>query len=155
AVLFLGWYAKFFDAHPMPAHPMVDLPRAQLEGAYFALASRAVPLGAVAAFLVQWLLVYRAARPHKELWAIAVLVAATLLAHVGAAALLYDHPLVLGALLSTLGVLSAVLLAIERKSALLLLPLVASFGVLVAAVHASEREQPLAMLSLLALWAAV
>jgi uncharacterized membrane protein len=155
-VLFLGWHEKFFDAHAAPAHPLEDVPLAQLEGPYLHLASRIVPLGAVTAFLIQWLVVYRIARKNKpKLWPVAVLVAAALLAHVGFAALLYDHPIHLGALLALLGIVSSVMLSREGKSHLLGLPLLASFAVLVTTVHRASREQPLPMLIMLALWGGI
>lgn len=155
AALFLGWYARFFDASPAPTFPVEDVPLAELEGAYLHLASRAVPLAAVTAFLFEWLVVWRAAREKARLWPIAILVAAALLAHVGFAALLFDHPLHLGGVLTVIAVLSAVLLHREGRSELLALPLLASFAVLVATVHAAARTQPVAMLALLGLWAAI
>jgi uncharacterized membrane protein len=153
--LFLGWYSEFFRANPPPAHPLEDVPLSTLEGAYYHLASRAVPLGFVAAFLAEWLALYFAARQKPKLFPVAILVAAAVLAHAGFAALLYDHPLALGGLLSVLGLLSAYLLHREQKSELLAIPLLASFLVLVATVHAAAQTQPVAMLALLAGWAGV
>ena len=156
ALLFMGWYGRFFDAHAAPAYPGVDLPKEQLEGAYLHLSARTVPLAFIVVFLIEWLTVYFYARRGRErLWPVAILVAAALLAHVGFAALLYDRPIYLGGLLTVLGVLASILLHREKKAELLAIPLLASFAVLVSTVHAADQHQPVGMLLMLALWASI
>jgi len=154
--LFVGWHAEFFRAHPAPTESYVDVPPAQLEGAYYHVAARAVPLGAVTAFFAQWLVLYAFARRGRDkLWPTAILVAAALLAHAGYAALLFDQPLALGAILSVLGGVGGYLLRRENRSHLLAIPLGASFLVLVGTVHRAAGTQPLPMLALLGVWASI
>ena len=62
----------------------------------------------------------RARRALAKLWPLAMLVAAALLAHVGFAALLYDHPLVLGARARRARRASSLLFGREKRSELLL-----------------------------------
>ncbi|MCU1277064.1 MAG: uncharacterized protein JWM53_610, partial [bacterium] len=131
-ILFAGWYGKFFDVTPPPEHPTVDAPVESLIGPYFALGHRAAPLLAVAAFFAEWVAVYAAARRRQltRLWPLGILCAAALAAHAGFAALLYDRPLVLGAVLAALALASSLLFGRENRRELLLLPLGASFIVL-------------------------
>jgi type II secretory pathway pseudopilin PulG len=154
--LFIGWHARFFDAHPAPVETTIDVPPAALEGAYLHLAARAVPLAAVSAFFVQWIVLYAFARRGRErMWPTAILVAAALLAHAGYASLLFDRPLILGAILSVLGGVGGYLLRRENRSHLLAIPLGASFLVLVGTVHRAAGTQPIPMLALLAVWASI
>jgi len=142
AALFAGWYGRYFDARGAPALPGGGY--AYAPGAYHALASRAVPLLAVAAFLAAWLLVARAARRRDGgVFPLAMELAALLLAHAGAAALLLDRPLLLGGALVALGALSERVLSRQGRSALLVVPLAASFLALLLAregLGANERH---------------
>jgi hypothetical protein len=147
--LFFGWYDKFFN---------VTAPDewGQNGGAYFALGTRIVPLLSVVAFCGEWLWVFRQARgKHPRLWPLALLVAATLFAHAGFAALLSDHPLQLGGVLIAVGLLSALALQHEGKTELLALPLLASFVVLASTVGDARDTDRIAMLAVLGLWGAV
>ena len=156
-ILFAGWYGKFFDVTPPPEHPMVDAPLESLIGPYFALRHRAAPLIAVAAFFAEWVAVYAAARRRElaRLWPLAILCAAALAAHAGFAALLYDRPVVLGAVLAALALASSLLFGRENRRELLLLPLGASFIVLVATVHGAAHPDVVGVMALLALWGAI
>ena len=156
-ILFAGWYGKFFDVTPPPEHPTVDAPIESLTGPYFALAHRAAPLIAVAAFFAEWVAVYVAARRRAlaTLWPLAILCAAALAAHAGFAALLFDRPVVLGAILAALALASSLLFGRENRRELLLLPLGASFIVLVATVHGAAHPDVVGVMALLALWGAI
>ncbi|HEX6838583.1 MAG TPA: DUF2339 domain-containing protein, partial [Polyangia bacterium] len=156
-LLFAGWYGRFFDVTPPPAHPTVDAPLETLVGPYFALRHRAAPLVAVAVFFAEWIAVYAAARRRAlaRLWPLAILCAAALAAHAGFAALLYDRPVVLGAVLAALGLASSLLFGRESRKGLLLLPLGASFVVLVTTVHGAAHPDIVGVMALLALWGAI
>jgi len=152
-ILFLGWYAAWFNIAPAPAHPYVDEP--VKAGAYLEMSARTIPLGAVTAFLIQWVALWAIARRDKpRLWPVAVLVAAAVLAHVGYTLLLHDHPLILGVVLVALGLGATVILTRENKSHLLSIPLGASFLMFLFTTH-QAHEQPLPMMLLLLLWASI
>lgn len=149
-ILFAGWYQRFYDVSP----PIVEVREA---GAYFTLASRAAPLIAVALFFAQWVAVYVDARRRElrtllPLW---ILCAAALASHAGFAALLYDRPLILGAVLAALALASSLLFGREDRRELLLLPLGAAFFVLVATLHGSRSPDAIGVMAVLALWGAV
>ena len=132
-------------------------PIAELTGPYFALAHRAAPLLAVAAFFAEWVAVYVVARRRAlaRLWPLAILCAAALAAHAGFAALLFDRPVVLGAVLPALALASSLLFGRENRRELLLLPLGASFIVLVTTVHGAAHPDVVGVMALLALWGAI
>jgi len=151
--LFAGWYERFFDIHPVPKHPMVDVPLDKLEGAYLPLAKRIVPLASVLAFLAEWLLVYAGAKRKREVFfPLAFLVSALVLGHVGFALLLHDHAVLLGVVLTALALASTALLGREGRRELLSIPLAASFVVLMATVRGAEQHAALAMVAVMALW---
>jgi hypothetical protein len=141
ALLFAGWYQKFFEVSK--------------DAAYESLGARAVALVAVAAFVAEWLAVYAAAKRRAALQPVAIAVAALLAAHAGLTALLFDDPILLGALLTSVALLSTFLLRRERRTELLALPLAASFAMLYLTSARSGSESPLALLSLLGLWAGI
>jgi hypothetical protein len=149
-ILFTGWYARFFEIYPA-------LPEVHEAGAYYALTSRAAPLIAVAVFFAQWVFVYGEARRRElaQLGPLYILCAAALASHAGFAALLYDRPLYLGAVLAVLAIASSLLFGRENRRELLLLPLAAAFVVLVATLHGTHRPDVLGVMAVLALWGAV
>jgi hypothetical protein len=151
ALLFAGWYGRFFDVHA--ASQGWDGDASAAAGAYRPLMRRLLPVAAVAAFLGSWVLQARSARRRDPagpfpLW---FLVTALLLAHAAATALLVDAPLALGAALLALGAASAHLLGREGRSELLGVPLGASF---LALLGAASRDQvaPLPTLAVLGVW---
>jgi hypothetical protein len=154
AVLYSGWYAKYFDVSPAYEAGMRDGEKLwSTPGAYFPLASRVTPLGGAIAFLVEWLVVQQLARKsvHKEkLQPVAFLVAALLLAHVAVSALLFDHAVILGGVLAGLALLSSLLLGREERRELLGVPLVASFLALLFCAHNAGTE-PNGMLAVIGL----
>ena len=141
AALFAGWYGKYFS--PRSGSP------------YETLGARSVALVATLAYVAEWLGVYALAKRRGTLQPVAIAVAALLAAHAGLTALLFDSPLLLGALLTAVALLGVVLLRRERRTELLALPLVASFLVLYATAARTGTESPLALLSLLGLWAGI
>ncbi len=158
AILFAGWYGKFFDASaPVPQTNFNGDPAMSAGGRYFPLGTRAVPLLGVLAFLAEWLWVQQRARKSEhrdQLKPVAMLVTALLLAHAGVAVLLFDHQVLLGLLLAGLAVLSNVLLSKEEKPELLALPLLASFVSLLVCARGSQ-QQPGAMLAVIGLTGAI
>jgi uncharacterized membrane protein len=153
--LFAAWYERYFDVRAAPALPGGGY--AYAPGAYHALAARAVPLLAVAAFLAAWLLVARSARRRDGagLFPIAMELAALLLGHAGAAVLLLDRPLLLGAALVALGALSERVLARAGYSSLLAAPLAVSFAALLSAREGLEAGERHALLLSAAAWGAL
>ena len=154
AVLYIGWYAKYFDVLPAVEAGMRDgEPIWSTPGAYFPLAARIVPLGGALAFLVEWLVVQQLARKsvHKQkLQPVPFLVAALLLAHVAVSALLFDRAVILGCVLAGLALLSSLLLGREERRELLGLPLIASFLALLFCAHNAGTE-PNGMLAVIGL----
>ena len=141
ALLFAGWYERFFDSSK--------------DAAYQSLGARAVALGAVAAYVAEWLAVYAAAKRRATLQPVAIAVAALLAAHAGLTALLFDAPILLGVLLTGTALLATAIMRRERRTELLALPLAASFIVLYATSARTGLESPLSLLSLLGLWAGI
>jgi len=128
SVLFVGWWARFFEVHP----PRPDLEAwAGRAGAYHPLPARAVPLAFAAAFVAEWIATWYAERKARRegAWGLAVLLAALLLGHLAFAALLHDRPWPMGAALVALAVASAIALRHEGRPGLLWAP-----GALAAAI---------------------
>ena len=141
ALLFAGWYQKFFEVSN--------------GAAYESLGARSVALAAVASYVAEWLIVYAAAKRRAVLQPVAIAVAALLAAHAGLTALLFDDPLLLGALLTGIAPLATAILRRERRTELLALPLAASFIMLYLTSARSGSQSPLSLLSLLGLWAGI
>ncbi len=157
SVLFAGWYGTFFHARMPEAQELFADGNAFDAALYIfrTLRPRIVPLGAVAAFLAEWIAVARFARTREpglqeRLQPVPFLVAALLLAHAGFAVLLFDAPPFLGLMLACLGLLSSYLLGLENRRDLLGLPLVTTFCVLLFTVH-REQTDPTGMLAVLGL----
>ena len=123
-LLLLGWYGKFFDGG---------------HGTYERLSGRTLPLLVVSVFVAQWVGVYFAVRRFRvalpRLW---LLLAALSFGHLGAALLLFDHPVGLGAALAGLAALGVALLGAEDRKDLLGIPLSLAFLVLAITVGASK-----------------
>ncbi len=137
AVLFAGWYPAHFSTSSSGAYPL--------------LRSRWAPLAAVVLFVFQGLAVYGwARRRHLEaLRPLEVMLAVLLLGHAGLAALLFDHPIVLGAALSAMGLLGALLLTREKRVKLLGIPLAGAFLALMTTVTSASHESPRALVAML------
>ncbi|MBK6848131.1 MAG: DUF2339 domain-containing protein [Proteobacteria bacterium] len=155
-VLFVGWYRRFFDLHAPPLFLSLELPPALQQAPYYPLAARLVPLGALAAFLLQWLLAWWVARQRQldRLSPLALLLFSAVTAHAGASALLYDRPELLGGGFVALAALFGWLLRREGRLDLLIVPLLASFFALLATSERAQ-ERPLALLLVLGGWAAL
>jgi len=146
-VLFMGWYERFFDASPPPPEGVVDQPPEELQGAYFPLGARFVPLLFSVLFPFLWSLAGVGLRRIGALRTpLALYLVAAVAAHAALAALLFDHPVLLGGALCALGAACAALFVSEGRGEWLGLPMVASFLVLAAVSTGVERETPLAMM---------
>ncbi len=150
-----GWWMKFFDV--TPARPPADNFPGTAAGAYFSMAARAVPLGALAAFVTEWIVVAHLARARAlaKVEPLMLDMAALLFGHVGAAALLFDRPVVLGGALVGLGGLGIWRLGLAGRRDLLWGPMVAAIAVLFLAINRSANREPWLMLALLAVWSSV
>ncbi len=131
--LYAGWYATFFDPSPPPPPGRIDLPPAALAGAYHPLAARLLPLLFAGLFTGLWVgcgaWLHRGGRRGQATW---LTLTAAVAAHAAAAGLLFDQPLLLGAVLCGLGLGFAALLLGRGQVAWLGLPMLAAFGVLAA-----------------------
>ena len=151
-LVFLGWYGKFFDTHaPYADGELVNV------GAYRALGPRIVPLVAVLLFSAQWLWLYLeiGRRKLEDFLPLVVLLVALGLAHTGLGLLLFDRPLLLGAGLTALGVLSIFLLTRAGRRELLGIPMGVSLCCLLATAASLPRANLLGELSVLGVWAAI
>jgi len=133
AVLFIGWYVKFFDASAAPPPGLFDLPPEEMQGAYFPLAARWIALLFAFLFPLQWSLTglgYR--RRDNPYTAVVLYLVAAIAAHAAFAGLLFDHAEILGGVMCALGAATALLLVREGHADWLGLPMVAAFVVLAA-----------------------
>ncbi|MHC4973502.1 MAG: DUF2339 domain-containing protein [Planctomycetota bacterium] len=147
--LYMGWYQRFFEAHPPPEPGVFDRPPSELQGAYFPLAARWVPFLFALLFPLLWSLAGVALRrvgPQRT--PLALYLVAAMGAHAAFAALLYDHPELLGGVLCALGAACAALFVSEGRGEWLGLPMAASFVVLAGVSAGLEREAPLTMMVL-------
>lgn len=137
ALLFAGWYDRFFDP----------------SAAYATLRSRAGPLGAVVLFLALWLEVHRRARrlPERSTILVAKYAAAACAGAFGL--LLYDRPAAEAATLAGLGAVFALLAKHDESPGLLLASLAASGASLIAVP--SDPTLHGAFIGLTVLWAAI
>ncbi|MHC4819447.1 MAG: DUF2339 domain-containing protein, partial [Planctomycetota bacterium] len=147
AILFMGWFERYFDASPPPPEGVIDQPPEELQGPYFPLAARFVPLLFALLFPLLW---SAAGVGLRRLGAVrtplALYLVAAVAAHAAFAALLSDQAVLLGGALCALGVLCAALFVSEGRGEWLGLPMVASFLVLAAVSTGVEREAPLAIM---------
>jgi hypothetical protein len=147
AVLFAGWYGRFFNATPPPPPGVYDQLPEELQGAYFPLSARWAALLFAGLFPLQWVLTgigYR--RRNHTTTALTMVLAAAIGAHVAATALLFDHPVVLGGALCFLGVAFGILMVRESWSDWLGIPMIASFVALLLVVNKEESQNLLPML---------
>ncbi|WP_437801894.1 DUF2339 domain-containing protein [Sorangium sp. So ce693] len=182
--LFWGWYARHFDASAAPAGgdadaaPWLDSPAQALPGPYFALAARAAPLAFVALATAQgvlralWLRRAPATSPDRSVPptgaeatgvlrvaaradATATSIAALVLAHAGATALLFDAPRALTAAAITLALAALVALRAPDEGAWLLAPMGAGFLSFAATFADAPAAHRTTLVALVAAWTLV
>jgi len=162
AVLFGGWYDRFFDVHAPPPLFDPDRPARVQQGAYFALSVRALPFLLALAHVGAWLAAWERFRPRLESagrpaardgawprpladgWLGVVLAALNALAF----AFLHDRPLAAGAALALAGVAAALLSSRARRPAFH--PIAAALGGLLLAAALRHGG---ASIAAAALWA--
>jgi hypothetical protein len=156
AVLFAGWYDRFFRTFPPP--PLLDpnLPAALQQGAYHALAPRLGPLALLVAHAAAWLLAWeRLRRTAPRPWADAWLAVALGAGHVAPFYVLADRPLAVAAAVSAGGLVAAALAARAGRP-WLHLGAAALGGVLVAiGIGEAQGEPVAAWIAAAAAWALV
>ncbi|WP_437993650.1 DUF2339 domain-containing protein [Sorangium sp. So ce145] len=182
--LFWGWYATHFDASAAPAGgdpdaaPWLDSPAQALPGPYFPLAARAAPLAFVALAAAQgilralWLRRAPASSPDRSAAptggaatgvlrvaaradATATSIAALVLAHAGAAALLFDAPRALTAAAIALALAALVALRPPEEGAWLLAPMGAAFLAFAATFADAPAAHRTTLVALVAAWTLV
>ncbi|WP_437978012.1 DUF2339 domain-containing protein [Sorangium sp. So ce295] len=182
--LFWGWYATYFDASAAPAGgdpdaaPWLDSPAQALPGPYFPLAARAAPLAFVALAAAQgilralWLRRAPASSPDRSAAptgaaatgvlrvaaradATATSIAALVLAHAGATALLFDAPRALTAAAIALALAALVALRAPVESAWLLAPMGAAFLAFAATFADAPAAHRTTLVALVAAWTLV
>ncbi|WP_441287209.1 DUF2339 domain-containing protein [Sorangium sp. KYC3313] len=182
--LFWGWYATHFDAGAAPASgdpdaaPWLDSPAQALPGPYFPLAARAAPLAFVALAAAQGILralwLRRAPAPSPDRSAAptggaatgvlrvaaradatATSIAALVLAHAGATALLFDAPRALTAAAIALALASLVALRAPEEGAWLLAPMGAAFLAFAATFADAPAAHRTTLVALVAAWTLV
>jgi hypothetical protein len=147
--LFIGWYATFFDAHAAWAAGAYDLPPGELQGPYFHLLTRWSPLAAAALFPLLWLATaWRLLVRGQRKLGLALALTALTAAHAAATALLYDHAVLLAAVMCALALGSAAFLVWQRATAWLGLPMAFSFLVLMGLTDEAEAGHLLPLLAL-------
>ncbi|MFO0585271.1 MAG: DUF2339 domain-containing protein [Anaeromyxobacter sp.] len=114
ALLFGGWYERYFEVYAPPASLDPDLPPEVQQGVYWPLGRRLVPLALAVAHVGAWAGFWlRARRPGPSAWPRLlgdVWLGLTLVAaHVVPFMLLHDRPLLAGASIAVAGLVSAVL----------------------------------------------
>lgn len=155
-VIFVGWYAKFFDISDR-RHLGIDAPEETLIGAYFSLISRVAPIAFVFVTTAEWIAAafqWRARHREGKIET-AIAVTALVVGHVGSTLLLYDSPRAFGVAAIALGALSIAVLHRLRATHLLLVPMGAAF---VALLLVSSQVDPSARVTLIAVlggWAGV
>ncbi|WP_438043480.1 DUF2339 domain-containing protein [Sorangium sp. So ce128] len=182
--LFWGWYATHFDASAAPAGgdpdaaPWLDSPAQALPGPYFPLAARAAPLAFIALAAAQgilralWLRRTPASSPDRSAAptgaaatgvlrvaaradATATSIAALVLAHAGAAALLFDAPRALTVTAVALALAALVVLRALEESAWLLAPMGAAFLAFAATFADAPAAHRTTLVALVAAWTLV
>ncbi|WP_437916226.1 DUF2339 domain-containing protein [Sorangium sp. So ce302] len=182
--LFWGWYATHFDASAAPAGgdpdaaPWLDSPAQALPGPYFPLAARAAPLAFIALAAAQgilralWLRRAPASSPDRSAAptgaaatgllrvaaradATATSIAALVLAHAGATALLFDAPRALTATAVALALAALVALRALEESAWLLAPMGAAFLAFAATFADAPAAHRTTLVALVAAWTLV
>ncbi|WP_437281680.1 DUF2339 domain-containing protein [Sorangium sp. So ce375] len=182
--LFWGWYARHFDASAAPAGgdpdaaPWLGAPAPALPGPYLPLAARAVPLAFVALAAAQGLLramwLRRAPAPSADRGAApsglapigdlrgaaraeatAFSVAALVLAHAGATALLFDAPRALAAAAIALAIAAVIALRAPDDGAWLLAPMGSGFLAFAATFADAPAAHRTTVAALVAAWTLV
>lgn len=151
-----GWYDKFFEVFDLRGQGHFDRPEVELLGAYFDLAKRIVPVVFVLVFSLEWIAAGFGLRskghPRSST---ALILAGLLLSHVGWAALLYDHPPILGGAMILAGGIAIGALHRAEKTELLLVPMLAAFSLLSTIVGKTPSGDQLTMMSMLGAWTAI
>jgi hypothetical protein len=156
AVLFAGWYDRFFDVSPPPGVLDPNLPAAAQAGAYFALLPRLAPLALALAHLAAWLLAWeKLRRAAPRLWTDAWLAAALVTGELAAFSLLFDRPLGAGAVAAGAGLLAAFLAERAGRPALLLGIAALGAALLAAAINEAGPQPGAAWIVAAALWGVV
>ncbi len=156
AIIWGGWYEKYFDIHDSRAYGL-DLPPEELVGEYLALSTRLVPLLFVGLFSLEWLAA--ALSLHKggagPRWSIPLALAALLLTHAGVAALLPDQPLFLGIGMVIAGGIAIGSLHVLQRTDLLMVPMMAAFLILAVQLPDAPSADHTLLLALLGVWTSV
>ncbi len=155
-IVFAGWYEKFFEVFDLRGQGNFDRPEVELLGAYFDLAKRIVPVVFVGVFSLEWIVagfgLRGKGRPKSST---ALILAGLLLSHVGWAALLYDHPPILGGAMILAGGIAIASLHRAEKTELLLVPMLAAFALLSTIVGKTPSADQLTMMAMLGAWTAI
>ncbi|MBK6689545.1 MAG: DUF2339 domain-containing protein [Deltaproteobacteria bacterium] len=154
AVIYAGWYEKYFQTFDHRGQGYADLPDHELVGAYLELSARIVPLVFSALFLAQWLatafLLRR--RGQRTAWVKPVAVLGLVLAHLAVTSLLIDRPVPLGLGVVALGAASIFSLTALEAKGLLLIPMLAVFFLLLTHTAARDNQEQLGLLYLVGAW---
>ncbi|HEY4012985.1 MAG TPA: DUF2339 domain-containing protein [Polyangiaceae bacterium] len=164
-VLFGGWYAKFFDTSDRRVTPDADVPPALLVGAYHEVHARLVPLVAVFAFSALWSVVALALRAERatirgreprapRLFAAIVALAALVVSHAGATALLPDSPRLVALVAIALAVGAIALLRRLASTEFLIVPMSTGFVSLLVVCRDMPRADGL-VVALVGAWTVV
>lgn len=155
-VVSAGWYEKFFEVFDLRGQGNFDRPEVELLGAYFDLAKRIVPVVFVLIFSLEWIAAGFGLRSKgRTRSSTALILAGLLLSHVGWAALLYDHPPILGGAMILAGGIAIAALHRAEKTELLLVPMLAAFALLSTIVGKTPSADQLTMMSMLGAWTAI
>lgn len=157
AVIYAGWYEKYFKTFDLRGQSEVDAPDEQLVGAYHALSARIVPLTFTGLFLLQWLATafWLRAKGERPGWVKPVAVFGLVLAHIAATSLLIDRPVPLGVAVVVLAGLSVVSLTVLEAKSFLLLPMLAVFFSLLGHTAAREDQGQIGLLYLVGAWSGI
>jgi hypothetical protein len=155
-VLFVGWYGRYFDIHPVPPAGMYDEPFMNQAGAYLSMAARWIPIFFASLFVFQWSASadFHFRRGRRIVGTVLLLIAAAA-SHGAMAALLYDLPIALGIALIAFGGFFAFLLIRYELTEWLFLTMLTSFIILACLKHQVDGHNLIPLLSISGLLAAL